>query len=474
MVQNAKGLPISLEKKSNQSSVSTNKLTEDLGITEYLRVADEKTKPIPIDGGFGIWNFVNFYIRKGMPYLEQLQEKHKSSVFKLKLGATYYTVINDFKAIEVTYDLTKVEKLPHFGSFSLNWTMVKNFQPSAVCNGYDHELKKAALMQYNNHCMKGLNINRFVESVHQSFLKLKGIPNDSEGFLIEEYLEKAITETYVEVMLAAPIDYDLLQKWKKRALLLRGFPRFIRQIGEEQIANELFESFKASPFVQKIREFIKSPLDDECLLSQLVWTLTFNGWAPLCTFVISELCCFLRLSEADQSLLRKEAAEFLQSEEKSFELLDNLHYINQFYLEAHRLFHPPATNYSVAVKDFILDSSSGYFQIKRGDLLIGNRQAAQRDPSLFEQPANFSLYRDIELYEKYVKSFGGRFSQAADIRNHKCTSQTISTYISKIFLVFITKCDNEVRSSLAYQGLSVIPVKAYDEPVAVTKFIYQS
>ena len=180
------------------------------------------------------------------------------------------------------------------------------------------------------------------------------------------------------------------------------------------------------------------------------------------------------MSETDQSLLRKEAAEFLQSEEKSFELLDNLHYINQFYLEAHRLFHPPATNYSVAVKDFILDSSSGYFQIKRGDLLIGNRQAAQRDPSLFEQPANFSLYRDIELYEKYVKSFGGRFSQAADIRNHKCASQTISTYISKIFLVFITKCDIEVRSSLAYQGLSVIPVKAYDEPVAVTKFIYQS
>ena len=474
MAQNAKELPISLEKKSNQSSVSSNKLIKDLEITEYLTVADEKTKSIPVDGGFGIWNFVNFYIRKGMPYLDQLQEKHKSSVFKLKLGATYYTVMNDFKAIEVTYDLTKVERLAHFGPFSLNWTMVKNFQPSAVCNGYDHELKKAALMQYNNYCMEGLDINRFVESVQQSFLTLNMIPNDPEGFLIEEYLEKAITKTYAEVMLGGPIDYGILQEWKKRALLLGGFPRFIRQIGEEQIANKLFESFKAKPYVQKLREFIKSPLDDECLLSQLVWTLTFNGWAPLCTFIVSEMCCFLRLSEADQSLLKKEAAEFLESEEKSFELLDNLHYINKFYLEAHRLFHPPATNYNIAIKDFILDSSSGYFQIRRGDLLIGNRQAAQRDPSLFEQPDNFSLYRNVELYEKYVKSFGGRFSQAADIRNHKCTSQIISTYISKIFLVFITKCDIEVRSSLVYQGLSVIPVKAYDEPVAVKKFSYQS
>ena len=48
---------------------------------------------------------------------------------------------------------------------------------------------------------------------------------------------------------------------------------------------------------------------------------------------------FLCLSEADQSLLKKEAAEFLQSEEISFELLYDLHYINTFYLEAHHLFH---------------------------------------------------------------------------------------------------------------------------------------
>ena len=69
--------------------------------------------------------------------------------------------MNYFKAIEVTYDLTKVVKLLHFGPFSLNWTMVKKFQPSTVCIGYDHELKKAALMQYNNYCTEGLDMNRF-------------------------------------------------------------------------------------------------------------------------------------------------------------------------------------------------------------------------------------------------------------------------------------------------------------------------
>ena len=50
-------------------------------------------------------------------------------------------------------------------------------------------------MQYSNYCMEDLVINRFVETAQQSFLKLKTIPNDLEGFLIEECLGKAVMET---------------------------------------------------------------------------------------------------------------------------------------------------------------------------------------------------------------------------------------------------------------------------------------
>ena len=63
-------------------------------------------------------------------------------------------------------------------------------------------------------------------------------------------MEKAITEAYAVVMLEKPIDYDLLQKWKKRALLLRGFPRFIRHVGKEENANELFENCKVASYVK--------------------------------------------------------------------------------------------------------------------------------------------------------------------------------------------------------------------------------
>ena len=46
-------------------------------MTVPLIVADEKAKSIPVDSGFGIWNSLNFYIRKGMPYLEECKKNIK-------------------------------------------------------------------------------------------------------------------------------------------------------------------------------------------------------------------------------------------------------------------------------------------------------------------------------------------------------------------------------------------------------------
>ena len=49
-------------------------------MTWYLVVADEKAKSIPIGGRGVILNSVDFYIWKGMPYSEELQDIHKSTV----------------------------------------------------------------------------------------------------------------------------------------------------------------------------------------------------------------------------------------------------------------------------------------------------------------------------------------------------------------------------------------------------------
>ena len=59
---------------------------------------------------------------------------------------------------------------------------------------------------------------------------------------------------------------------------------------------------------------------------------------------------FLCLSEADQRLLKIEAAKFLQPEEISFELLYNLHYINKFLFRSPS-FISPSNHVNIHFKD---------------------------------------------------------------------------------------------------------------------------
>ena len=53
------------------------------------------------------------------------------------------------------------KKCSFFGKFLIEPGHGKNLHPSTVCIEYDHELEKAALMQYNNYGMEGPDINIF-------------------------------------------------------------------------------------------------------------------------------------------------------------------------------------------------------------------------------------------------------------------------------------------------------------------------
>ena len=349
-----------------------------------ISVDKDLINPIPYKGGFGFWNLIQYY-RNNNSYLAELQKKFDSSVFKLKLHEEFI-IIQDLKGIDVTYDYTKVEKIPQFGAASVNWNVTKNHRPSMTSNGRNHHLNKYALIQYNSFCQKNMNIDSFITLVQKEFESMIKIENTPGGAPIEEPLEEVLTNIYAFTMLGQVIDRKLLKSWLDESLLFVGKPNFFSK--DKEITDQIFESFKKVPYVQKVREFVNSTPEDESLLAQLIWMFTFNGWAPIMSFVTSTLCCFLRLAEDDKILIANEAEEFLCSAEKSFDQLTNLHYINQFYLETHRLFHLPQKNFVVAIKDFILDSSSGYFKVRKGELIMANRHLAQRDAKILKIQKN--------------------------------------------------------------------------------------
>ena len=234
----------------------------------------------------------------------------------------------------------------------------------------------------------------------------------------------------------------------------------------------MFKEVKESPYMKKFKKIVETPLDDDTLLGIIVWMIGFNCDGAMKLFFTSYLCIYNRLSENDKELIKKEADEFLQSKDKSFHKLHEMHYINQFFLEANRLNHPPASIYGEALHDFILESKSGFFQVKKGDFFYGSRWVAHRDEDLFENPYEFSLNRDIELYNNYVKSYGGFLNKNPTLKDHKCTSQLIATLLLKLALVFITKCEVVPHKYFTYTGKNAVQARACDGPIEVTKFIF--
>lgn len=439
--------------------------------TRYLDVKEEDIKPIPYKGGIALWNLMSYY-RYGYQFLKELEKEYNSKIFNVKLNDDCI-FIQDFKGIEVTYDVTKVDKKNGFGIISLNWNMLKDHKPSLFSNGYDHEVKKDACLQFNAYCRANLTIDKFVKLVQSQFEEMPAIINQPSGCDIEESLEKIVGNILTTMYLGEIIDSNLLRKWLNRTLLPESLPDFSCSSTDRAITDELFTLFKETPNIKKIREIVNTNLSDELLLSQIVWMTVFNGWGALSSFFVSELCCFLTLPENQKDLIRKEADEFLASEKKSFERLNSLHYINQFFLEVMRLHHPPARIHCIAINDFVLETSEGYYQIKKDDHLCGNRWTAQRDEKLFENAESFSLERDLSVYDKYVKTYAGGFNEESTPVNHKCASQLTSMYILKMVLIFLTKCDIKVASSLTYTGRDMVRVRASDEPVKVSRFIYQ-
>ena len=439
--------------------------------TKHIEVKKEDIKTIPYKGGASKWNLLKYY-KKGYIFLEELQKKFGSKIFSVKINGKC-VVIQDFKGIEVTYDPTKFDKQNGFGIAYLNWNMVRDNKPSVFSNGYDHEVKKDALLQFDSHCRANLKIDKLVELVQAEFEQIATINNEKEGHYIEESMDNIVGNIITTIYLGEKIESKQLHKWINKLFTFAGVPNFSSSGKEKDITDELFNCFKRTPNIQKIREIVKTELNEELLVIQIVWMIVFNGWGAVSSFFATELCCFLRLPKDQKELIRKEADEFLGSEEKSFEKLNSLHYINQFFMEAMRLHHPATRNYGVAINDFILETSDGYYQIKRGDYVCGNRFAAHRDENLFENAKAFSLERDLNLYDKYVKAYSGGFNEESAPSNHKCTSQLTSMYILKMLLIFLTKCDIETSRPLTYTGRDMTRLRASDKPIKVKRFTYQ-
>ena len=240
-----------------------------------------------------------------------------------------------------------------------------------------------------------------------------------------------------------------------------------------KITNKVFETIKST---KKMKEW-KDKADAigigyEEMISEFVFMAGFNAIGGLSVTVISCLACYLRLQEDERQLLKEDVDRFLAATDYD-EVFPTLKYVHSFYLEVMRM-HPPVPSiYGRAKQDFKLQSTSGWFKIKKNDLLCASVFLIQRDPNLFAKPDTFMLNRPIDELEKYNFVFGGSFNSKSTINNHKCLGSYIASNIAKIFTIFLTKCIC-IPTKVPIHSLKNAPrLGGSDEPLKVLKFHYE-
>lgn len=439
-----------------------------------IKVSEKDIKKMPYKRGFLFLNLISFKMN-GYTFYKDLERKFKSTVFKVKLN-TDRIILNDHKSIRYMYDLSKVKREEGFGFMKFNSTMLENFVPSIFANGPQHDKQKQVIMKYFGHILSELNLKEVIEITKTEFENMKKYKDlsfkEAKKLDIEDVIDNAVCNVVTKLMLGKSLNFKLLEEYLEKVLEFE-YDFDLTDADEIETQQKIFQIIKDTPHILKLDQILGNlEIDRQNVIKEIIWVVIFNAFGGLKNLILSELLSLIRLSHTEKLLIVSEINKFLNKNEFTFEALKTLSYCKAFFLETCRLFPPAAGVFGSATKDFVLESTSGYFQIQKGDLLCGNVYGAQRDPRIYKNPNEFSLRRPLDLLKQYNFTFGGVLNEDPSHTNHKCIGQDLAETISKVFLIFFTKCTVIPLQHPNYTGKVIERLAGSDKPLRIKSFYY--
>ena len=260
-------------------------------------------------------------------------------------------------------------------------------------------------------------------------------------------LDTITLDTMTELLLGAPLNNPLLfAKWFPTTVkvIKELDPNYGKSDAEDKVLyEEIMKFIRNTPVAKEVKDSPnKNYLENEMMF--------FALWQAAGGVVLGQrslLRFYKDLSTKDRSYIQQEADWFymcLQKSKPFNECFSRLLYVEKSVMEVLRLESPVANIRGRAIRDFLITSLYGRFQIKKGDWLQGNVVTAQRSPRIFEDSTKFSMHRNLYKTKKNFFDFGGPFYQKPTFPNHKCTGQHIAINFMKMFLLHFTRCDENL------------------------------
>ncbi len=210
-----------------------------------------------------------------------------------------------------------------------------------------------------------------------------------------------------------------------------------------KIFPRLLAFVKQTPAFPEIVELAKGHkiTDEDALAKRVTFLLGMNsflGTQSLLKSIVGEFALRRELCAE----LRKEMDEVLGSDLKlpDLQCLDKLKMLDRVLREILRL-HPPVFFIpGRATRDRILDSSSGTFRIREGELVLGVLPLAQRDEANFSQPDEFipGRFMDPAASQHLIWPRGLHDAVVAP-NDRTCPGKDLALIIAKLFCITLLR-----------------------------------
>jgi len=434
---------------------------------------DKTTRTVPSAGGFGPYNLYRL-MKNGNPEFTRLSEELNSNVFRMNVIQNEI-VLPDHESIKVCYDPSKVKKSDNFCLVRFNTTILKGITPGVFMDGVEHDTRKAALMKYLEYVMSNTSVNEITCLIENEF---KNMPvykdlslEEANEIDFELDIKRAVTNVLTKIIFGEVISIDIINKFAYATLEFKYNFEFSRA-EQRRVADMIFKLVEGTPYLLKLDEIVKDfKIEREIMVAEIIFNTFINGTR---TSAISALLKFLELSDGDKQRIKSESENFLSATDRNSESLASLKTIHSFFLEVCRLVTPVPYPCRILKEDMVITSTSGNYEVKKGELMCGKVLLAQRDPELFDDPYEVSLDRDINKVEANLYTFGGKYLDEATATNFNCPGIGLGSTMIKVFTMFFSRCDVVPVSDLKHTCTNIQRVVGSDVPLKVKTFSYQN
>ena len=415
---------------------------------------------VPIDTAEILFGWKKFY--------EERREKYQSNVFRTAVGFPAITIL-DNRGFRALFDVSLVKKVHTFGLVTPRRELV-GVIPTISTNAPAHDGQKAFILEWLRRSATRLLPS--LQAATEPYLAAweKALPEDWEADA-----DAILSNALFDFFLGAHPNVSDLEDWVSDVLVIFPFDGPQLPASHKSVAgrDRMLAAMMAAPHFEEAAALGASMagLSRDETAHHLLFYIGFNAWTGI-RGAWRSLMAEIGSRPDTQARLHAEAAGAADPGWPSFQSLAGMEVTRGCLNETLRLHGPVPFAYGEALKDFHIDSSSGLFPVRTGEVLQGVFLMAGRDPDVFPNPDEFDplRYRDPVQGEGLIWANGLGTSQPT-AQNKMCAGRDI---VNLILTLFTARLASQYRFELTetpeWDFKNIVPANTPKHKLALKSF----